>query len=154
MPDCFISYSSNDERFAAAVRKDLVAHGLSVFMAKISLNPGDRWVPATLTALAQSPWVIFLASKAACDSPYVQQEIGGALIAQKRLIPVVWEMPPSELPGWVSQIQALDIRNQTPLQIKARIIGLAQQIKATKEKGVLIGAALATAFIWLLGNSD
>lgn len=154
MPDCFISYSSNDERFAKAVHGDLTAHGLSVFMAKISIKPGDRWGPKTLNALAQSTWVIFLASKAACTSPYVQQEIGGALLAQKRLIPVVWELEPSELPGWINQIQALDIRNQTRSQIQGRIIELAQQMKATKDTGVLIGAALVAGFIWLLGNSD
>lgn len=154
MPDCFISYSSTDERFAKVVSRDLTAHGLSVFMAKISLKAGDRWASETLKALAQSTWVIFLASKAACASPYVQQEIGGALITQKRLIPVVWQMAPSELPGWVNQIQALDMRNQTPAQIQARIIDLAQQMKATKDTGVLIGAALVAGFIWLLGNSD
>ena len=154
MPDCFISYSSNDERFARAVHRDLTAHDLSVFMAKISLRPGDRWAAKVLQALKQSTWVIFLASKSACASPYVQQEIGGALIAQKRLIPVVWQMAPSDLPGWLNQIQALDIRNQTPAQIRARIIDLAQRMRATKKKGVLIGAALVAGFIWLLGNSD
>lgn len=158
VPDCFISYSSSDERFAKAVHRDLTAHGLSVFMAKISLHPGDRWAEDILRALAQSNWVIFLASKAACASPFVQQEIGGALITRKRLIPVVWQMAPSELPGWVNQVQAIDIRNQTLAQIQARIIDLAQQMKATKDKdkdkGFLIGAALVAGFIWLLGNSD
>lgn len=154
MPDCFISYSNDDERFATAVYKDLSAHNLSVFMAKISLNLGACWAQETLRALENSTWVIFLASKAACRSPYVQQEIGGALLAKKKIIPVVWEMPPSELPGWLNQIQALDIRNQTPLQTQARIIHLAQQMKTTKENGLLVGAALVAGFIWLLGNSD
>ena len=154
MPDCFISYSSNDQRFATAVYRDLTAHGLSVFMAKISLEPGDRWAAEVLQALAQSTWVIFLASKTACASPYVQQEIGGALITQKKLIPVVWQMAPSELPGWVNQVQALDIRNLTPAQIQARIVDLARRMKATRDKGVLIAAALVAGFIWLLGNSD
>jgi hypothetical protein len=123
-------------------------------MAKISLKPGDRWATEVLQALEQSAWVIFLASKAACASPYVQQEIGGALIAQKKLIPVVWQMAPSELPGWVNQVQALDIRNQRLAQIQVQIIDLAQGMKATKDKGVLSGAALVAGFIWLLGNSD
>jgi TIR domain len=154
MIDCFISYSSNDEPFATAVYRDLTAHDLSVFMAKISLNPGDNWSQNVLHALTKSTWVIFLASKAACALPYVQQEIGGALTTQKKLIPAVWQMAPSELPGWVNQIHALDIRNQTPEQIQARIIDLAQQIKATKDKGGLIAAALVAGFIWLLGKSD
>ena len=154
MPDCFISYSTNDEPFAIAVHRDLTAHGLSVFTAKISLRPGDCWSERTLEALKQSTWVIFLASKSACSSPYVQQEIGGALIAQKKLIPVVWQMAPADLPGWLNQTQALDIRNQTPAQIRTRIIALAEQMRATKQQGALIGAALVGAFIWMIGNSD
>lgn len=154
MPDCFISYSSNDERFAEAVHQDLSARGLSVFMARISLRPGERWTAKVQQALSQSTWIIFLASKTACASPYVQQEIGAALIAQKELIPVVWEMAPSELPGWTNQVQALDIRNQTPAQIRTRIIYLAQQMKATKDKGFLIGVALVAGFFLLLENSD
>lgn len=154
MPDCFISYSSNDERFAEAVHQDLSSKGLSVFMAKISLKPGERWTAKVLQALSQSTWIIFLASKTACASPYVQQEIGAALIAQKELIPVVWEMAPSELPGWTNQVQALDIRNQTRAQIRTRIIHLAQQMKATKDKGFLIGVALVAGFILLHENSD
>lgn len=154
MADCFISYSTIDVRFARAVHGDLTAHGLSVFMAKISLNSGDRWGTRILRELAQSTWVIFLASKAACASPYVQQEIGAALITQKKLIPVVWQMAPSDLPGWVNQVQALDIRNQTPVQIRAQIIDLARRIRAGKDKGILIGAALVGGFIWALRNSD
>ena len=64
------------------------------------------------------------------------------MITQKKLIPVVWQMAPSELPGWVNQIQALDIRNETPAQIQARIINLAQQMKAIKDKRFLSGRHL------------
>lgn len=154
MPDCFISYSSKDERFAQAVYQNLNAHGLQAFMAKITLEPGDRWSDEIQRALAQSAWVIFLASRAACASPFVQQEIGGAIRTQKRLIPVVWDMAPSELPGWTNHLQALDIRNQTPEQIQGAIIEMARSIKASKDKGFLIGAALLAGFIWSLGRSE
>lgn len=154
MPDCFMSYSSKNERFARAVYSDLTAHGLTVFMAAISLKPGDRWSAEIRRALAESNWVIFLASKQACASAFVQQEIGGAVLTQKRLVPVVWDMEPSALPGWANQAHALDIRRQTPEEIKARIEKLARDIKASKDKGFLIGAALVGGFLWLASRSS
>lgn len=147
MPDCFISYSSADKDFATAVYHDLREHGLEVFMAAVSLIPGDRWSDRIHDALSKSKWVIFLASRAACTSPYVQQEVGRALDGSKRLIPVVWEMAPHELPGWVNQFQALDIRGLTPPQIREQVFGIAGRIREDKQQGAWIAAALITALI-------
>jgi TIR domain len=99
MPDCFISYSSKDQQKADFIHSELTRHGLNVFMASVSLPPGTHWSPQVLSNLQQSPWVIFLASKAACSSVYVQQELGVALGANKKLIPIVWDIPLSDLPG-------------------------------------------------------
>jgi hypothetical protein len=154
MPDCFISYCSKDDAFATAVYNDLTAHGLTVFMARVSLNPGVRWSAEIHKALAGSTWVIFLASKAACESKYVEQEIGGALLTQKQLIPVVWDMDPAALPGWTNQIHALDVRRFSAEQIQSRIQALAKQLKSSKDKGFLVGAALVAGFFLLLGRSE
>ena len=32
-----------------------------------------------------------------------------ALAKQKKLVPIVWDMPVSELPGWTNHIQAIDL---------------------------------------------
>ena len=154
MPDCFVSYSSKDEPFALAVKRDLEAHGLDVFMAGISLAPGENWTERIQASLTQSTWVIFLASRKACASPYVQQEIGAAVNRKKTLIPVVWEMAPSEMPGWANQVQALDIRGQTAEQIRARVVALAQSMKASKDKSFLVAAALGTAFFVLASRPE
>jgi len=154
MPDCFISYCSSDKPFAVSVYNDLTAHGLDVFMAAISLHPGDRWSEQIHQALAASKWVIFLASKAACASKYVEQEIGGALLTKKDLIPVVWDMEPASLPGWTNQIHALDVRQQSPEQIQAHIQALARRLKASKDKGFLIGAGLVVGFFLLMSKSE
>lgn len=149
MPDCFISYSSQDAAFAAAVHRDMTTHGVSTFMAAISLRPGDRWSERIHEALRDSDWVVLLASRAACASPYVQQEVGRAVDGTKKLIPVVWDMAPADLPGWANQHQAVDIRGATPEQIQARIIAIARQISQDKAKGMLIAASLlAGLFVW------
>jgi hypothetical protein len=154
MPDCFISYSSTDLEFAQAVHRDLSAQGVSAFMAAISLRPGDHWSTEIHNALRESSWVIFLASRAACASSYVQQEIGGALGQSKRLIPVVWDMPPAELPGWVNQIHALDIRGRTADDIQQRIVSIADWIKQDKARGLLVGGALLAGLFWLASQAE
>lgn len=149
MADCFLSYSTVDAAFAGAVHRELTAQGLDVFMAGISLQPGDRWSERIRSALDSSGWVVFLASRAACASPWVQQEIGGALNAPKTLVPVVWDMSPSDLPAWAGQRQALDIRGLTAPQIQAQIVEIAARIKQGKSKGLLIAGAVVAAFFLL-----
>lgn len=154
MPDCFVSYSSKDLPFATAVHRDLTAQGVDTFLAAISLRPGDSWTPVIHEALRQSSWVILLASRAACASAYVQQEIGRALGGNKKLIPVVWDMAPEELPGWLNQVHALDIRRSTPAQIQQRILEIAAWIKEDKARGMLVGGALLAGLFWLASRAD
>ncbi|EQD76625.1 TIR protein, partial [mine drainage metagenome] len=56
----------------------MTSEGLSVFLAPLSLSPGQQWPDAILKSLEASPWVLFLASRAACSSSWVQQEVGVA----------------------------------------------------------------------------
>ena len=54
MPDVFISYSTKDEQLAQFVKRHLVDEQLDVFLASISLRPGERWTPQILSALRKS----------------------------------------------------------------------------------------------------
>jgi hypothetical protein len=147
MPDCFISYTQTDDKFARLVHSELTRHGLDVFLAQISIKPGERWSPTVWSNLQASPWVILLASRASAASAYVQQEIGGAMMAGKDIVPVVWQMSPAELPGWLGQYQALDLRGATVGQIAERLAEIARPIQSRKAVGTLIGAGLIYAFL-------
>jgi hypothetical protein len=150
MSDCFISYSRHDERFAEFVRATLVAQGVSTFKASASLKPGEHWSSRIRANLTASSWVLFLASRAACQSAYVQQELGMALAGNKKLIPIVWDIAPSELPGWVSQTQALNLCGATGEQVRDRILEIARRIKAGKVEGRIVGAALLAGFVYAI----
>jgi len=149
VPDCFISYSSTDERFARYVANYLQWQGLTPFMAQLSLQPGQQWSSKIRQALQQSPWVVFLASRVACTSPYVQQEVGGAVFGNKKLVPVIWDINPEELPGWAKEYQALDLRGLTPEAVPSAVQSIAQAIKADKRKGFLIVAGLLAGLVLL-----
>lgn len=132
MTDCFISYSSTDEPIARRVRAMLVNQGVSVFMAAISLNPGDRWSEEIKRELLGSVLVIFLASAKAASSAYVQQELGIAMAAGKKIIPITWEMSPSDLPGWMKEIQALDLRGATIEDAERQIANIGKGMQQEK----------------------
>lgn len=153
MPDCFISYSSVDNTLAQFVNQELTRQGLTVFMASMSINAGDNWSDVILGNLRASSWLIFLASKDACKSAYVLQETGMAMILGKKLVPIVWDIDPSELPGWVNRHQALNLKDATFPLIQTRISEIAKKIQEDKRNGLLIAGATIFGLIWL-ANRD
>ena len=148
IPDCFISYSSYDSDFARSVCEELQGHGLSVFMASASLKPGEHWTSETQRNLTQSNWVIVLASRAACASAYVNQEVGAALMGAKTVVPIVWDMPQAELPGWLQDVQALDLRGSSIEQLQAQVGSIAGWIKQDQNKGLIIIGILILGLLW------
>ncbi len=73
---------------------------------------------------------------------HVQQELGAALSAQKRIVPVVWDLDPSALPGWINRKQALDLRDTTWERAAERIVAIAESIKSDRAIGALVAGAI------------
>jgi hypothetical protein len=151
--DVFISYSAKDEELAKFVRLHLSAQGLSVFLASISLTPGERWTPTIIDSLRESDWVILLASKNALASQNVQLEVGGAIFGKKKLVPVMWDVQPVDLPRWVSEFQGLILTGATMENINMQVAQLASRIKEDKVKGQLIAGAVFAGVLWAISRS-
>jgi len=149
MADIFVSYSFKDGEIAEFLCKHLTDEGLNVFRAPFSVNPGERWDEKILENLRNSPWVLFLASKEACASPIVQQEVGVALGTEKNLVPIVWDMDPSELPGLLKNVQALDLRNTSLSEARDQVSTIAERIKADKFRGYLIVGLVIAAILYV-----
>lgn len=149
MPDCFISYASQDEKLAHFIHDEIKGHGLEVFMAAASLRPGQQWSKMIKNNLKNSKWVILLASQAACGSAYVQQELGMALGDAKRVVPIVWDIAPSQLPGWVNQSHALDLRGGRINDLREHMARIAAEIKQEKAEGLLILGVVVLALFAL-----
>ena len=151
MPQCFISYATCDRQLAEYVHHQLGLQEIDTFLAAVSLQPGDCWSAAIRQNLAASKWVIFLASRQACASPWVQQEIGMAVGGDKRLVSIVWEFPPSELPGWAAECQAIDLRRKTVHELHDEIGVIARSIKQSQQEGLVIFGAVLLA-LWALSR--
>lgn len=154
MSDVFISYSSQDERLARFVASHLQEEGVSVFLAALSLKPGDNWSKEIFKSLGASSWVLFLASRAACRSAYVQQELGVALAGQKNIVPVVWDMDVSELPGWIREKQALILNSVSIDEARRSMSEIARRIKKDKAMALLIAGLLVCGLIYLSTKSS
>jgi hypothetical protein len=152
MSDVFISYSVKDEELAQFVKSHLLAQGLSVFLASISLTLGERWTPQIVENLRNSEWVILLASKNALASQNVQLEVGGAIFGKKKLVPIMWDVQPAELPRWVSDFQGLILTGATLENITLQVAQLAANIKESKAKGQLVAGAVFAGLLWLLSR--
>jgi hypothetical protein len=152
MPDVFISYSVKDEALAKFVRDHLLAQQLDVFLASISLSTGEHWTPQIVEALNASEWVFLLASKNALASANVQQEIGGAIFGKKKLVPIMWDVKPRDLPRWVGDYQGLVLAGATMENINLQIAQLAANVKANKVKGQLVAGAVFAGLLWLLSK--
>jgi hypothetical protein len=153
MTDVFISYSVKDEELAQFVRAHLLAQGLTVFLASISLVPGERWTPRIIEELRSSEWVVLLASKNALASSNVQLEVGGAIFGKKKLVPIMWDVQPSELPRWISDFQGLILTGATLENINLQVAQLASNIKESKAKGQLVAGAVFAGLLWRLSRS-
>jgi len=152
VPDVFISYSAKDENLAQFVRSHLLAQGLDVFLASISLNQGEHWTPQIVEALNTSEWVFLLASRNALASANVQHEVGGAIFGKKKLVPIMWDVQPCDLPRWVGDYHGLVLTGATMENINLQITQLAAHVKANKVKGQLVAGAVFAGLLYLLAK--
>jgi len=87
----FLSYENTDKEFASALSNELERRGVSVWLDKRNLLPGDNWSLEIGKALAKSQAMVVLISPESMRSSQVRQEIEYALgnsNYEHRLFPV------------------------------------------------------------------
>jgi hypothetical protein len=125
----FLTYSLKDEREAAAIRRELLRHGLVVWW-DAELPPGKRWAHELSRALDSSDSMIVLVSPNAMASDLVKRELEHAISHENyrnRVFPVIIKPTPA-VPGYFSLLPVFDVT-------KDRVRGLrtiAQTIKAAE----------------------
>lgn len=149
MPSAFISYSSKDEEIAKNLHHFLENAGIDTFTAAVSIEPGKNWSEAIFENISKATWVFFLATKNSCESQAVQQELGASLATDKTIIPLLVDVNPEELPGWVGRYQAIDLRN-SPELLRATIEKISVEIEVDKFwTGVIVTAIAFFVFMAL-----
>ena len=147
MSKVFISYSTQDENTAKQIHAALSQVGAEPFLASISIQPGTNWTDEIFNNLNSAQWVFFIATKSSCSSPAVQQELGVSLGQNKHIIPILIDISPEELPGWMGKYQAIDARKDVE-HLRATIDAIGQRVKYDKFcSGVILGGLAVALFM-------
>src|SRR3954449_6041727 len=109
MADVFISYSRRDSRFVGALADGLRLHGKEVWIDIEGIRDAEVFPEALSSAIGSSDGFVFVISPASVESLYCMREVGDAVDAGKRIVPVDFEhVSADDLP------EAIRVRNWIP----------------------------------------
>jgi hypothetical protein len=115
--DVFLSHSSVDKAWVMKLKDDLLRYGISVWLDKDEIRPGDLFAEALEQALDNCKAIALIVSPEAVDSGWVKEEYYRALSlattkqTDMQLIPVV--LRDAELPGFLRSRNWVDFRDET-----------------------------------------
>lgn len=72
--DVFLSYAHTDAPYVDKIASDLKQHGITVWMDRQNLIPGQEWLPQLEEAISQADFMLVFISKASVSSKWVQYE--------------------------------------------------------------------------------
>lgn len=129
MPDisCFISYSRQDETFAARLSEDLQSAGADTWRDREDIPAGANWDHEIEQAIRACTHFLLIASPQAVESKNVLDELGLALDKEKPVFPVL--VKDCDLPMRVRRAQWVDFRQN----YEAGLRQLAEHLNLQKE---------------------
>jgi hypothetical protein len=122
--DIFISYSQHDGEIAASLLSQLDQAGFRCFMADRSILAAAQWEPELRSALLTSHSVLLLITPRSKDSLWVAAEAGAAWVLEKRLVPVLLFVEPTDMFEPIRRFQAR--KAETPEQVTRLIAELGE----------------------------
>jgi len=105
----FISYSRTDADFVLRLCQDLRAAGISIWLDKLDIRPGEDWDDSVARGLADCGRMVVVLSPTAVASDNVLDEVGYALSKKTPLIPIL--LQDCEVPYRLNRIQYIDFRH-------------------------------------------
>ncbi|HXU33357.1 MAG TPA: toll/interleukin-1 receptor domain-containing protein [Thermoanaerobaculia bacterium] len=88
-PKIFLSYSHEDREWVKAFAEALEERGLPLWYDEKEIKAGDNIADAVESALRESEAVIFVLNDQSVLSPNLYFELGAAVAAGKKIIPIV-----------------------------------------------------------------
>jgi len=124
----FISYSTTDTWIARKICEDLGRIGVEVFLDSKDIESGDDVEEAVRQHLVTSDELLLLVSSASLSSHWVMMEVGAARTLGKRLVPVLINVSPNELPQPFNRHLARDLN-----QIERYYAEITERSRSTTE---------------------
>jgi hypothetical protein len=107
--DIFISYSQEDYAHAASLANTFQKHGLTAFVAPLNIGGGDRWRNEIRSGIWESREFVVLLSKESLRSEWVLAECGAAWGFDKRITPILVDVPTTLLPAWLEEYHSVKL---------------------------------------------
>jgi hypothetical protein len=109
----FISHSSKDswiaKQIASLIEQKGRKYGINTFLDENDIEGGD-FIPELIRENIKDCYeFVVLLSKNSIKRPWVWTEIGGAWLVEKRIIAILHEINPNELPDVISLYKAIDL---------------------------------------------
>lgn len=123
----FISYSSKDLQLAAEMKGLIEVPGIAVFLADMSIPPGEVWSDRIRAALRESDAALLLLTPDSVERPWVMAEIGALWVLDKPYVPAVMYVP-DKLPEFITRRQCIDISTTASRKLCAEaVVALCQK---------------------------
>jgi hypothetical protein len=106
--DVFLSYSTQDKDEARQIHDALTRVGKNCFIAEKSLQPGDKFQDEIRASLRASAELWILVSPRSIQSAWVQREVSAAWALHKRIVPILLQCSPGDLPEILADTHAID----------------------------------------------
>lgn len=131
----FISHSSKDKWAARRISEDLKILGAETFLDEKDIQTGQSIDDSITKHLKSCDDFLIIISPASIKSEWVLIELGGALILEKKIIPILFYVGANEIPQVINLKLARDINNIQIYydEVKSAISGIPEGESKTKE---------------------
>jgi hypothetical protein len=132
--DVFLSHHSSDKPWVIALKAALVERGVTVWLDRDEIRPGDLFVDALEQGVQSSRSLALIVSPASLRSKWVKEEYSRALVlansstSEVRIIPCI--LRSAEVPGFLASRHRIDFSD--PAQFEARVDDLCFGITGKK----------------------
>ncbi|MDQ3821420.1 MAG: toll/interleukin-1 receptor domain-containing protein [Acidobacteriota bacterium] len=107
----FISYSRLDSEFVDQLTETLRHEGIAVWRDTENIQPGTNWQREIEDALSKAAALLYVASKNAAESSWMQNELSVISQREIKIIPLILDdIGAQRLPLFLRQIQWVDFR--------------------------------------------
>ncbi|WP_420128045.1 toll/interleukin-1 receptor domain-containing protein [Longimicrobium sp.] len=96
-PKVFISHASTDTWVAAQIEGHIQRCGAETFLDAVHIHHGDAFDARIIEAARDSTEMLVLFTPAARERRYIWTEIGMFMVAEKRIVAVLYGVTPDEL---------------------------------------------------------
>jgi len=128
----FISHTHENAPFATGMKRYLGKYRFECFVAHSDITPSEKWMEVIQAALLSSHALAALVTPDFRESQWCDQEIGFALARSMLVVPLMRDAPPH---GFLSEFQAIKLKDQTPSQTAAlSVFDILAKHKETRDR--------------------